>query len=33
LSYQSLKKAIELFPKHASTTDLLKELEEKFSVL
>jgi hypothetical protein len=32
-SYQALKKVNELFPSHASTRDLLKDLEEKFSVL
>ena len=32
-SYQSLTKANELFPGHANTKELLKDLEEKFSVL
>ena len=32
-SFQSLKQASQLFPGHASTKELLKELEEKFSVL
>jgi hypothetical protein len=32
-SFQALKKSIELFPNHASTKEILKELEEKFSVL
>ncbi len=32
-SFQALNKSLELFPNHASTKELLKELQEQFSVL
>lgn len=32
-SYQALSKALELFPNHASSKELLKDLQEQFSVL
>ena len=32
-SYQAFKKSIELFPNHAAAKEMLRDLQEQFSVL